>query len=87
MLFVVLWLLFFLFVYLVCMASRAFSSGNHTYFTFRWENLYFERALNCTLGKVGALIVRKNYNKLTLATVAIEPIRLGRVGPCTKAEE
>jgi len=45
----------FHFVYPVCVASSAISSGNHTYFTFRWANLYFERALHCTLVKIGAL--------------------------------
>jgi len=45
----------FLLVYPACVASGATSPGNHTYFTFRWANLYFERALNCTLVKVGAL--------------------------------
>jgi len=45
----------FVLVYPACVASGATSPGNHTYFTFRWANLHFERALNCTLVKVGAL--------------------------------
>lgn len=63
-------------VYPVCVASRAISSGNHTYFTFRWGNLYFERALNCAL-------VLKQAN----ACYSCSGTRSSWKGWATKAEE